>query len=90
MSGPTSSNTSGQPDSFRPYAQVVAQDPSHAGGAFVAVQGGDSETSPEAWTVPPASSFVSKEDAPLSPGHMNPQATAFAPAYPSGAFCFIR
>jgi replication factor A1 len=74
-----SGNISGPPETFRPYVQAVQE-----GGAFVAVhQAGDSEASSEAWAIPipPASSFVSKDDSPLSPGHMNPQAAAFAPAY---------
>mmetsp|Transcript_9343 Transcript_9343/g.16958 ORF Transcript_9343/g.16958 Transcript_9343/m.16958 type:complete len:365 (+) Transcript_9343:1055-2149(+) len=74
-----SGNIGGPPETFRPYVQAVQE-----GGAFVAVhQAGDSEASSEAWAVPipPASSFVSKDDSPLSPGHMNPQAAAFAPAY---------
>ena len=81
-----SGNISGPPETFRPYAQAV-QD----GGAFVAVhQAGDSEASSEAWAIPPASSFVSKEDSPLSPGHMNPQATAFAPAYQPGTLVILN
>lgn len=80
-SGMTSGSISGPPETFRPYAQAVQE-----GGAFVAVQAGDSEASSEAWAIPPASSFVSKDDSSLSPGHMNPQATAFAPAYPTGMF----
>jgi hypothetical protein len=76
--GISSATVSGQ---FRPYAQAVTQD---QGGAFVTVQAGESEGTHEAWTIPPASSFVSKDDSPLSPGRMNPQATAFAPAYSTG------
>lgn len=88
--GMSASNTSGQHgETFRPYAQVVAQEhPGHQpGGAFVAVHGGGGEgdgSPPEAWSIPPTSSLISKEDQSLSPGHMNPQATAFAPTYATG------
>jgi len=84
--GISSANPSGQPETFRPYAQAAAQDPGQ--GAFVAVQAGENEPSHEAWAIPPTSSFVSKDDSSLSPGHMNPQATAFAPGYPTGTCRF--
>lgn len=85
--GASSPSSSGQPEAFRPYAQVVSGQEHATAGAFVAVQGGDGDAAAEgAWSIPPASSLISKEDQPLSPGHMNPQATAFAPAYQTGTF----
>jgi hypothetical protein len=68
--------TGGRPEAFRPY-----QDPSAHGGAFVSTQSESEAFSTNAWGTTSASDFVSQDDSSLSPGHMNPQATAFSPSY---------
>jgi replication factor A1 len=66
----------GRPAAFRPY-----QDPSARGGAFVSTQSESEALSTNARGTTSASDFVSQDDSSLSPGHMNPQATAFSPSY---------
>jgi hypothetical protein len=80
----SSSINGGRPEAFRPY-----HDPSGSahGGAFVATQVDAEGAATKAWGTPSASDFVSQDDVSLSPGHMNPQATAFAPTYQGTLIC---
>jgi hypothetical protein len=74
----SSSISGGRAEAFRQY-----QDPSGSahGGEFVSTQVDDEGAATNAWGTPSASDFVSRDDVSLSPGHMNPQARAFAPTY---------
>jgi hypothetical protein len=71
----------GRPEAFTQY-----HDPSGSahGRAFVSTQVDAEGASASEWGTPgtpSASNFVLQDDVSLSPGHMNHQATAFAPTY---------